>query len=227
MKTNRVDIAICYTYENSLYEGFETTHIFKPMQSYWVIPKRRLLSYVISNTDLVVLNHLNVCTFLVIFCWLICALKKTHFQFMMIVELATFQPVRYMPKVDWLQWLITFCILMLVNVNVVIQSNFRVALTFPKYDQSIKNIYDVAASPYTIVGTKTALKNIVREVNSKTMEALQRKFHFQNNPVTAAQMITDTDHIMFVNSFNFGFLRNPQDALKVDEVSSYFCSLLH
>lgn len=218
MKDNHVDVAAFYSYDKSMDKSFETTHIFKTMESFWVIPKKRRPSFLISKASHIILIHVGFCVFLVALCWLISTLKKVDLQFMLVAEMILFQPVQYLPKVDWLRWLIPFCILMLVNIDVAIQSNFRVLLTLPRYDQSIQDLYDVASSQYCILGTKPTFTMIANVVDNKTYEELRRKWHFQARPVTPEQIVSESDRIMLINSFNLGFFNNPQDVLKKNEV---------
>lgn len=219
MQENHVDVAAFYSSEERLDQLFEATYMYKMMKFVWVIPKKRRPFYITSTTAPVIGYHMSACLGLFMISSLICVLKKTKFQTISLIETAMFQPIHYLPSVGVLRWLIPLCMLMLVNVQVAMQSNFKVSLTVPRYDHSIQDIHDVAKCPFPIIGTRKVFMQISKAVDSDTAGMLKKKWSFQATPVTPEQVARETNRIMLVSNFNLNCFNNPQDVLNIKEAS--------
>lgn len=221
LKENRIDLAAFYAYDTSLEDSFETTQMYKKINFFWIIPKRRVLFFATLISNNVILGHLELSMLLMALSWLISVIKKGDIRVhvMVMVKIVLFQPVQYLPKMGWLRYFILFCIVMLVNLDIALQSSLKMMLTLPQYDKSIKNIYDIAASEYPIAGTKMTFMQLARTLDNRTAELLQRKWIFSKE-LSPREIITKTDHILLVTNIAMGYVSNRQDVVKISEVSS-------
>lgn len=226
MHQHNFDIAVFYCIDPHLYLNYEVTPNIMENYLYWVLPQRRqdLIKVLLSSSKIVVVYAL-VCAFLSVTFWIIGKCKAIPYydnfvaNQMVVIAISLYQPIEKLPKKTWFRYLLIFCMLAFINLNVATQSWITSTLTHSSVRIPVRNIYELVDSDLSIMVHRDMIRQLTENLDEATANRLRRKVTHSSEPPTEMHLINHTDTAILISRVQLNYIRNLQDVHALYEAS--------